>query len=142
MVYGGDKLENKGIGIRAVSVIIDTILAGAILFVLVGYIMTGSFQFHLQGTEALNLTGVFGLLFFLYFVILEAEKGQTIGKMITGIKVTKTDGSEIGYKESLIRNILRIVDGVALYLVGAIVIAVSEENQRVGDLAAGTVIRE
>lgn len=135
-------MENKGIGIRAVSIIIDTVLAGGLLFALTGRVMTGSFQFHVQGAQAVNLVGVFGLLFFLYFLVMEAKMGQTVGKMITGIKVTKADGNEIGYRESFIRNILRVVDAVGVWLVGAIVIAISDDNQRVGDMAAGTVIKD
>jgi uncharacterized RDD family membrane protein YckC len=40
-----------------------------------------------------------------------------------------------------IRTVLRIVDGLPfLYLLGLIVVAVSKQNQRIGDMAAGTLV--
>jgi len=38
------------------------------------------------------------------------------------------------------RNLLRLVDGIALYTVGIILILKSEQGQRLGDRLAGTVI--
>ena len=132
-------MENKGIGIRAVSVIIDSIL-GLILFMIVGFIYTGSLTFQLAGADAMGLVGTFTVLFFLYFVILEGHMGQTIGKMVTGIKVVKENGDPCDMKASLIRNILRIIDGIFIYIVGAVIIAVTDKNQRLGDLAGKTVV--
>lgn len=88
-----------------------------------------------------------GLVFFLwfsalvlYFVILEAVAGQTLGKKLVGIRVVRVDGSPIGFTESFIRNLLRIVDGLFGYLVGAIFIWTSDKQQRLGDRAAGTIV--
>ncbi|MFP4116878.1 MAG: RDD family protein [Candidatus Aenigmatarchaeota archaeon] len=132
-------MENKGIGIRAVSVIIDTII-GFVFFMIAGFAYTGSLNFQVFGADAMTLGGAWSVLFFLYFFLLEGYKGQTIGKMVTGIKVVKDDGSPCDMMASFIRNILRIIDGMFIYIVGAVIIAVTDKNQRLGDLAGKTVV--
>ncbi len=78
-----------------------------------------------------------------YFVILEGLTGATLGKLVMGLRVAKLDGEPYGWGAVLLRNVLRIIDGLPLlYLVGIICIAATEENQRIGDLAArATVVR-
>jgi len=132
-------LEHKGIGIRAVGQIVDGIIA-FIIFSILGYLFTGSFTFQLTGGAASSLLGTWGLIIILYFILMEGTIGQTVGKMVTGIKVVKEDGSPCDIKASIIRNILRIIDALFVYLVGAIIIAQSDKNQRLGDIGANTVV--
>jgi len=84
--------------------------------------------------------GVTGLLTLAYFIVLEATQGATLGKMALGLRVVKTDGSPITWTDSLIRNLLRIIDGLFFYLVGAIFVWTSPLKQRLGDRAAHTVV--
>lgn len=88
----------------------------------------------------LNLLGI--PLFFAYFVYLEAAYGQTVGKMVTGVVVVTDDGAPIDYRASMIRALLRIVDLFPhpLHLVGLVAILLTDRNQRLGDLAADTVV--
>ncbi len=44
------------------------------------------------------------------------------------------------FNQALIRNFLRIVDAIAFYIVGAVAVMISKQNQRVGDMAAGTLV--
>ena len=86
-----------------------------------------------------------GLIYFLiyiaYFTIMEGHNGQTIGKMITKIRVVREeDGGKINIEQALIRNILRIIDGLINYLVGAVLIWRSEKKQRLGDSIAKTMV--
>lgn len=80
------------------------------------------------------------LVWLLYFTYFEGTSGQTLGKKIMGIKVVKENGDQPSFMDALIRTILRIIDGIAFYLVGFIVILVSEKKQRLGDMAAGTIV--
>ena len=66
----------------------------------------------------------------------------TVGKMAMGLRVVKAaDGSPISWGESIIRNLLRIVDALPFfYILGMILIAVTAKKQRVGDLAASTIV--
>jgi uncharacterized RDD family membrane protein YckC len=66
--------------------------------------------------------------------------GATLGKMLLRLRVVKTDGTPISRSESIIRNLLRIIDGLFYYLVGAILIWNSPLRQRLGDRAAKTVV--
>ena len=126
-----------GVGLRAVAVIID----GVVLFV-VGYLIalvtgqTTGTGFNLEGAPAL----LWFLLSFAYYVVLEAQMSGTLGKQLLGLRVVKTDGSPIDFQASLIRNVLRIVDGFFVYLIGAILVWTSPLKQRLGDRVAGTVV--
>ena len=71
---------------------------------------------------------------------MEATQGATLGKMALGLRVVKTDGSPITWTDSIIRNLLRIIDGLFIYLVGAIFVWTSPLKQRLGDRAAHTVV--
>lgn len=88
---------------------------------------------------ALVYLGVFVGLFG-YFIVLEAWTGQTIGKKLFGVVVVTEYGEPIGLEESLIRNLLRFVDGILNYAVGLVVMLVSDDRKRIGDHAAGTIV--
>ncbi len=81
---------------------------------------------------------------FLYSLLLETlNQGRTVGKMMMGIKVRRTDGSEIGITEASARWLFRIPD---LYLTGGtlafILTGSTEKSQRLGDRVAGTIVVE
>jgi hypothetical protein len=85
------------------------------------------------------------MFLFGYYVLFEAfGSGRTPGKRITGLRVLTLDGGRASFWRIVIRNVVRFVDYLpAAYLVGMISILVSEKHQRVGDVAAGTmVVRE
>jgi uncharacterized RDD family membrane protein YckC len=130
-------LEYQGIGIRFVSLLIDSIILGIIIGVLgsvtgIGVVGKGMIPWWL------------GLIYFIiyigYYTYLEGLQGQTIGKMITKIKVVREDGKPIDMNQAFTRNILRIIDGLIVYLVGAILIWRSNKKQRLGDSIAKTVV--
>jgi uncharacterized RDD family membrane protein YckC len=80
------------------------------------------------------------IVWFLYYTLLEGHYGQTLGKWFVKIKVVKEDGAPISYSDAAIRTILRIIDGLIDYLIGAILIWTSEKKQRLGDRLAHTVV--
>jgi hypothetical protein len=86
--------------------------------------------------ESLNAT-----LFFLYFWLLEAGFGSTLGKVMVGIKVVQTTARR-PLAAFAIRNLFRIVDGFGFYLVGVVVAGCSRVRRRLGDICAGTVVIE
>lgn len=129
-LYGQGQLQYVGVGPRFLATLIDAIIIGAIAGVL-GIIFR----------DAPGLYGGFtGILAIAYYIILEATLGATLGKMALGLRVVKTDGSPISWSESVIRNLLRIIDGIFFYLVGAIFVWTSPRKQRLGDRAANTVV--
>ena len=98
--------------------------------------------FNLTGTPALIVMGLSSLVFFAYYLCFEWWWGATLGKMVVGVKITKADGGRIGLAGALVRNLLRIVDGIGIYLVGAIAVLLTKRRQRIGDLAAGTTVHK
>ena len=131
-------MEAVGVGRRAVAIIIDSILLmilGWALALVMG--STSGAGFNLEGAPAL----LWFLIAMAYYVVMEVTSGGTIGKKVMGLKVVKADGGgAISWQASIIRNLLRIVDGLFFYLVGAIVIWVSKSRQRLGDMAAKTLV--
>ncbi len=68
-------------------------------------------------------------------------KGQTLGKWLLGLRVLDRTGLELQFTQVALRNLLRIVDTLPAWgLVGGIFILCTEHRQRLGDLAAGTVV--
>lgn len=138
--------ENTGSGLitqRAVAVVIDTIIIGIAAGVLggitAGIALSGGAVGEFIGAVVGLSVGILGLL---YFIVLEARDGQTLGKKLMNIRVVKQDGGELDYVTSTIRNVLRLIDGMFLYLVGLVVILLTDHNQRLGDLAAKTVVEK
>jgi uncharacterized RDD family membrane protein YckC len=82
------------------------------------------------------------LVQFVYDIFFELRRnGQTPGKSRAGIRVMRDGGAPVDFWSSCIRNILRVADFLpAAYLGGALLILLSSRRQRLGDLAAGTVV--
>ncbi len=84
------------------------------------------------------------VLFFIqwiYFVIWEAWRGTSLGKMALGLRVMTTTGRPIGFTAAVLRNLLRAADVLPLaYVTGLITILISSKFQRIGDLVAGTIV--
>lgn len=120
-------------GRRVLAILLDSIIVG-IVFTLLGFKTT-------QEASTTNLI-VYGV-FFLYYVVMEWLVGATLGKLICGIRVRTVDGSKIGFVASLVRNLMRVVDGFPYfipYLLGFIVILSGDSRQRLGDKVAHTVV--
>jgi uncharacterized RDD family membrane protein YckC len=78
----------------------------------------------------------------LYPVLFELlMRGQTPGKKVLGIAVVNDDLSPVTLGTSLVRNLLRTVDFLPLLYLGAVITMLSNRRfQRLGDLAAGTLV--
>ena len=81
------------------------------------------------------------LIAFLYVWILEASFGCTLGKAIVGIGVVN-NSQRNAFSASAIRNLLRVVDGLAFYLIGTLIACCSKSRRRLGDVCAGTYVVE
>jgi uncharacterized RDD family membrane protein YckC len=128
-----------GVGSRFVSAGIDftiqILLTVAAFVVFVGFGVGGGVG------PGLFAIAVFAA-FFVYDVAFEVlAGGRTPGKRWTGLRVVRSGGQPIGFVSSAIRNVLRLVDFMpSVYLIGIASILVTKRNQRLGDLAADTVV--
>jgi len=140
-------LPLAGIGSRFIAVLLDTLIWGVALIalgLLFWMIRPAIRAFNLlsyQWAVAFFTIAVF-LLHWGYFTLFEAfNAGRTPGKQAVHIRVIQRSGRAIGLFESLARNLVRFVDELPLfYAVGVVCIFVTRQHQRLGDLAAGTLV--
>ena len=68
-------------------------------------------------------------------------RGQTLGKRLLGLRVMDEQGLRLEFSQVVVRNLLRFVDYLpALYLVGGAACVLTARSQRLGDLAANTIV--
>ncbi|GBD15979.1 hypothetical protein HRbin26_00874 [bacterium HR26] len=138
-------MNYQGIGPRFVATVIDTILIMIPTCVL-GFVIGGATGqttetgFSLQGASAFLYFLLSFLIWLGYYTLFEGLIGATPGKLALKLRVVRIDGRPIGLQEALLRNVLRIVDGIFFYLVAAALVATSPTKQRLGDRVAGTVV--
>jgi len=136
-----------GLGSRFAALLVDYLiwLVVIIAFVIVIALVDPSLsQFSKIGEKwatAISIAVPF-LIYWGYFTLFEAFwNGRTPGKRVVKIRVIQRSGRGIGLFESMTRNFLRIVDQFpGIYAVGVITMFLSKEHQRLGDLAAGTLV--
>ena len=134
-----------GLGSRAIAGLLDLTIEVCVLIAL--FLVFGA-TFGGNGNGLLNAGFVIVLfvILFGYFVLFEVlNHGRTPGKVAVGLRVLRTDGGPVGFMPSAVRNLLRLVDGwdlltLVLCPIGVITVVASAQNQRLGDLAAGTVV--
>ena len=96
-------------------------------------------------TLAVMIVGIF-VIFASYFILFEwLWNGQTPGKRLLKLRVIREDGRPLTLWEAIARNLLRIADAIPgfvfpVYSVGLITIFLSNRDQRLGDVFAGTVV--
>jgi uncharacterized RDD family membrane protein YckC len=132
-------LDTAGLGSRGIAQILDTVIQVGLLLAFV-LIVAG---FGLEGAAQAAVLLLASLVVFwgYYFVFEGLWNGQTPGKRAQRIRVVRVDGQPVGWTEVIVRNLLRIVDLLpAYYMVGAVSIIVTRNSQRLGDLAAGTIV--
>lgn len=146
------------IGNRFLAVAIDhTLQYIAIAVVFIGFALIAglgrssigvfeSFEREMPNWVIAVMIFVLFVLFTGYFALFEwLWDGQTPGKRLLKLRVIREDGRPITLWEAIARNLLRIFDTfpgffVPVYSIGLIAVFLSNRDQRVGDLFAGTVV--
>ena len=138
--------DYAGVAIRFVALLLDAIMVFFPLSIVVGLMTGGGYSQRSDGywRAGVDVAGkgilVYVVLGLGYFVLAEGLTGATVGKRIVGIRVMGEDGEHVGFAPAVVRNVLRFVDGLFFYLVGAIFAFTSPRAQRLGDRAAHTVV--
>lgn len=127
-----------GIGSRSLAWILDALLIGTALFLL------GLVGFSTIDVDGLLTAGLlsFAILLvpFAYVVGMESlNGGRTLGKMAAGIKVVRVSGAPVGFGSAVVRALFVPIDYL-VFGVGVVAMFVNGRSQRIGDLAAGTVV--
>jgi uncharacterized RDD family membrane protein YckC len=128
-----------GLASRYIAALIDLAIKGAIVVAVV-LILSG-----VHASDTAQAVAVIVLLFlalFVYDVVFEVwGAGRTPGKRWNGLRVVTDDGRPIELPASAVRRLLWLVDApLTVFIAGSVSILVTDRNQRLGDLAAGTVV--
>jgi uncharacterized RDD family membrane protein YckC len=139
-------LENAGIALRFVAVLLDSVIVLLPLVILVGLLTGGGYAESGDGyaNAGVNVGGNALLLMLAlalgYYVLSEAATGMTLGKRMVGIRVVGESGEHVTFVAAVVRNLLRVVDALFFYLVGFLFAVTSFRGQRLGDRAAHTMV--
>ena len=123
------------VGDRIFAQILDWIVLLAYIMLAVWIGIEGKINNDWYFMVALGIVPLFYTIFCEIF-----NQGQSIGKMIMKMQVVKLDGSRPTLSSYLMRWLLYIVDGPTTSFLGLLVMVLTRNNQRLGDLAAGTVV--
>jgi uncharacterized RDD family membrane protein YckC len=134
-----------GIGSRFLAALVDTVIIVVLLVAsLFGWgAMTDLLDRSVLGgwMVALGVLFVFALTWGYYIFFELVWNGQSPGKRWVGLRVIRTDGMPITLLDSLIRNLVRIIDFLpAYYAVGLVTMFCNAQARRLGDYAAGTLV--
>ena len=136
--------QKAGIGSRFYAALLDTLLLGLIVFV--GTYVNINFISELGDVFGKWLGAVGSIILFAifwgYYMVFEiTTNGQSPGKRVLGLRVIKEGGYPITFVDSAIRNLVRVVDFLPVfYGAGLLVMLINKDWQRLGDLAAGTLV--
>lgn len=130
------ELHPAGPYVRLLAWLIDMAIRFGVLIVM-------AIVIAVLGDPGLGLFYIgFFLIYWLYPVFFELfANGATPGKKAFGLRVVKQNGTPVDLGASLIRNLLRVVDGLpVLFPVGLVAMLITRGFRRIGDLAAGTIV--
>ena len=142
-------LPVAGPGARAYAFLVDwhiRLILGIAWFVVAALLYNGRFVLAPPaGNDARWFAGVLApalAIYLLYHHVVElALRGRTPGKRLAGVQIVARDGAAPSAGALLIRNVFRLVDSLPLfYGVGLLAAMLSRDNQRIGDMAAGTLL--
>jgi uncharacterized RDD family membrane protein YckC len=139
-------LSKAGLALRFVAVLLDAVIVLFPVSIAVGLLSGGGYTRTGDGYANAGIIVAGKAVWLLlalalgYYVICEALTGATLGKRMVGIRVVGEDGEHPTLGAAVVRNLLRLVDSLFFYLVGAIFALTSPLGQRLGDRAAHTVV--
>jgi len=130
--------DTAGVGSRLVAQVVDLAIQVA-----AGLLIAGGGA--VLGATSLGLAGVyFGLFLVAFGYPIASEtlwRGKTVGKAIMGLRVVTVEGAPIRFRHALVRGALGLIDFWATSGGAAVLcILATKRNQRLGDLAAGTLV--
>jgi uncharacterized RDD family membrane protein YckC len=140
----GSRFKTRVTGRRVAATVIDGLIFGVgycLLALAFGDIRVEGEAANWQSNLPVGWNVAFGLLVVAYYVLLEGYLGQTVGKWASGVTVvSNATGRPPGVAGAAVRTLLRLVDGLFAYAVAFVVALSNDERQRIGDMAAHTLV--
>ena len=123
---------------RVIDLLLISIYAGAVFVIFI----TGSGTIHSMSEDAAITVFVILMLPVLFYSLLCElfNRGQSPGKKLLGIRVVMKDGAKPALSAYLLRWLMLLVDIWVFQWIGVLSILMTKNNQRLGDLAAGTLV--
>lgn len=144
------EFELAGLGTRTVSWMVDALIKSFCTFCvfMICAVIAGSIGVAVKPDEDSIKFGVMFIAmivlvsWFCYDVLFETWwSGQTPGKRLMGARVVRDGGAPVDFTATCIRNLLALGDFLpGGYLGGALLITLTPKRQRLGDIAAGTIV--
>ncbi|MED0675844.1 RDD family protein [Aneurinibacillus thermoaerophilus] len=125
-----ESMRYAGFWIRFLAALIDAIVLMAVMYILG---LTSSETFSVEW----NIENLIGLA---YYIILTGLYGQTLGKMIIGVKVVRTDGSAAGWGAVVLRETIGKILSAIVFFLGFIWAGFDKQKQAWHDKIASTYI--
>jgi uncharacterized RDD family membrane protein YckC len=133
-------LDVAGLGTRGIAGVIDLLIQGVVASAVVATIVNTLRTESTAGALLLSVT-LFFVLWGYYPLFEGLWNGRTPGKRLQRLRVVRTDGQPVTWAPVLVRNLIRIIDWLpGYYVAGAVLILLTKRSQRLGDLAAGTIV--
>lgn len=130
-----------GLGSRFAALLLDLVLVGLLLLAPLIPVLIATRLGAFDGlVAALWIAYSFAVLWGYFFLHEAFRDGQTPGKRRLSIRVVMDRGQAITVEAAAIRNLVRVVDLMGFGLVGGLVMLVGRRAQRLGDVAASTVV--
>jgi uncharacterized RDD family membrane protein YckC len=136
------RLRIAGPLLRIAAYAVDWAIKLLVMALLAVVLALAGFAFAGLAAGGVWLLVVFVMEWFYPMVFEAGRRGATPGKRMLGLRVVRVSGSPISLGQAFVRNILRWVDGMpfATYGFGMVSCLATRRFQRLGDLAAGTVV--
>lgn len=127
--------------LRIVAFIIDSIIISIVAYIILDLWLSTGGNFSYAGAYYWTLLFIVGIIELIYFTILDASWGATIGKRVLGLQVQMKDGKKVTFDKAFIRNISKIF-GVLLLLdwIFGLLTPGADHRQKYFDRIAGTTV--
>ena len=143
-----DSVENQvdsirlyvGFWMRFWGYLLDLIVIGSLNRMLIGPIMA-YFDLSMIKIGFISLSTILSaIVMYIYLVIMTKKYGQTLGKMILGIKVAGKDGEPLSWSTVIFREVIGKFISKTVLFIGFITVAFTEKKQGWHDMIADTVV--
>jgi uncharacterized RDD family membrane protein YckC len=135
--------ERAGVASRTIAFAIDVLALAATLFVLLLIVWLAVDGDSSGGGEALVAVLTSLVMVIVWFTAFETMwRGRTLGKAAMGLRVVSADGTTVRFQQAFLRAAVGIVDFLLLPIgfVAVVSVLLSPRDQRLGDMAAGTIV--
>lgn len=134
--------ETAGVGSRSIAKLLDLFVQLAALFAVVMVLSVGIGS--AGGGEALAAVVIAISIFLILFGYPALSEtlwnGKTLGKSAMGLRAVTREGAPIRFRHAAVRSVIGLVEVYAMSFIAVLSATISRNNQRVGDLAGGTIV--